>query len=88
MNQEVESDVKLTYSVNLFLTDSVMIFIVLMARRYRLNPDNIVTPVAGAIGDILTLGILVGFSLLFYSAFRKLEKNPRKNSEKTTVIFL
>ena len=48
-----------------------MIFIVLFARRFRLNPDNIATPVAGTIGDVLTLGILVGFSMLFYSALSK-----------------
>ncbi|XP_055344876.1 solute carrier family 41 member 1-like isoform X2 [Paramacrobiotus metropolitanus] len=51
------------------LQDTVMISTVLFAKRFRLNPDNIATPVAGTIGDVLTLSILAGFSYLFYSAF-------------------
>ncbi|XP_055354296.1 solute carrier family 41 member 2-like isoform X2 [Paramacrobiotus metropolitanus] len=51
------------------IQDTVMIGTILFAKRYHLNPDNIATPVAGTIGDVLTLGILSGFSYLFYSAF-------------------
>ncbi|XP_055354910.1 solute carrier family 41 member 1-like [Paramacrobiotus metropolitanus] len=52
------------------IQDSIMIATVLFAKRFRLNPDNIATPVAGTIGDVLTLSILAGFSYLFYSAFK------------------
>lgn len=44
-----------------------MIFVVLISRRFGINPDNVATPVAASLGDITTLVLLSGVAeLLFY----------------------
>ncbi|TNY18842.1 hypothetical protein DMC30DRAFT_354856, partial [Rhodotorula diobovata] len=44
---------------------SFMCSLVVLCRRFRVNPDNIATPVASALGDMVTLVILGGLSSLF-----------------------
>ncbi|GJN88462.1 hypothetical protein Rhopal_001428-T1 [Rhodotorula paludigena] len=44
---------------------SFMCSLVVLCRRFRINPDNIATPIASALGDMVTLVILGGLSSLF-----------------------
>ncbi|XP_062977451.1 solute carrier family 41 member 3 isoform X1 [Elgaria multicarinata webbii] len=40
----------------------VMIGVILGARRVGINPDNIATPIAASLGDLITLSLLAGIS--------------------------
>lgn len=44
-----------------------MICIVIGARKFGVNPDNIATPIAASLGDLITLSILALMSSFFYS---------------------
>ncbi|KAI5476232.1 magnesium transporter [Pseudohyphozyma bogoriensis] len=44
---------------------SFMCSLVIICRRFKINPDNIATPLASALGDLVTLVILGGLSSLF-----------------------
>lgn len=44
----------------------LMICIVVGARRFGVNPDNIATPIAASLGDLITLSILALISSFFY----------------------
>jgi solute carrier family 41 len=35
-----------------------MSLVITAARKLKINPDNIATPIAASVGDIVTLGIL------------------------------
>lgn len=43
-----------------------MICIVVGARRFGVNPDNIATPIAASLGDLITLSILALISSFLY----------------------
>lgn len=45
-----------------------MIIVILLSRRYQVNPDNIATPIAASLGDLTTLIILSSFGSLFLHA--------------------
>ncbi|XP_019490406.1 PREDICTED: solute carrier family 41 member 3-like, partial [Hipposideros armiger] len=44
----------------------LMVCIVIGARKLGVNPDNIATPIAASLGDLITLSILAFFSSFFY----------------------
>ena len=44
----------------------VMSVVVLLSRRFHVNPDNVATPIAGSFGDLVTLSILAGFGHVLY----------------------
>jgi solute carrier family 41 len=48
-----------------------MVGVILLSEKWKINPDNIATPIAASLGDVITLGVLSGFSLLFYSVYSK-----------------
>lgn len=43
-----------------------MTCIVVGARKFGINPDNIATPIAASLGDLITLSILALISSFFY----------------------
>ena len=47
---------------------SFVMGIILLAKKLNLNPDNIATPIASALGDVVTLSILTGVGTLLYWA--------------------
>ncbi|VDO74700.1 unnamed protein product [Heligmosomoides polygyrus] len=49
-----------TASFASLLLGLLMIGVVTLARRFKVNPDNITTPVAASLGDVSTLFILLG----------------------------
>uniref|UniRef100_A0AC34F140 SLC41A/MgtE integral membrane domain-containing protein n=1 Tax=Panagrolaimus sp. ES5 TaxID=591445 RepID=A0AC34F140_9BILA len=57
-----------TASLASFILSGIMIIVVLLSRRYQVNPDNIATPIAASLGDLTTLIILSTFGSLFLHA--------------------
>jgi uncharacterized membrane protein len=55
-----------------------MVCIVIGARKLGVNPDNIATPIAASLGDLITLSILALVSSFFYR--HKGRRNPRKKN--------
>lgn len=47
-------------------TGMLMVCIVIGARRLGINPDNIATPIAASLGDLITLSLLAFVSSFFY----------------------
>jgi len=50
----------------------IMIIVILLARRFKVNPDNVATPIAASLGDVTTLSLLAWISDIL---FRHLEQN-------------
>jgi len=48
-----------------------MIGVVMLSRRFNINPDNVATPVGGALGDLVTLSLLSAVAQLLYTALGK-----------------
>jgi solute carrier family 41 len=40
------------------LTDFVLVAVILLAHKVKLNPDNLATPLAASIGDLVALSVL------------------------------
>ncbi|KAI6175958.1 Solute carrier family 41 member 1 [Aphelenchoides bicaudatus] len=59
-----------TASLASFILGGIMILVVLVSRRYYVNPDNVATPIAASLGDLITLSILSVFGSLFLSAHK------------------
>ena len=53
---------------DLLSTGSLMVGVVLLSRKMKINPDNVATPIAASLGDLITLTLLAGVSSLLYSA--------------------
>jgi solute carrier family 41 len=49
-----------------FLLSSVMIIIVILSRPLNINPDNVATPIAASLGDLVTLCILSGIAIALF----------------------
>ncbi|XP_072576218.1 solute carrier family 41 member 3 isoform X4 [Vulpes vulpes] len=49
-----------------FALGVLMVCIVIGARKFGVNPDNIATPIAASLGDLITLSILAFVSSFFY----------------------
>nr|KAF6423810.1 solute carrier family 41 member 3 [Rousettus aegyptiacus] len=49
-----------------FALGILMVCIVIGARKFGVNPDNIATPIAASLGDLITLSILAFISSFFY----------------------
>ncbi|XP_033945970.1 solute carrier family 41 member 1-like [Pseudochaenichthys georgianus] len=44
----------------------VMVAVILGSRKMGINPDNVATPIAASLGDLITLSLLSGVSRLFF----------------------
>jgi len=58
-----------TASLASFALALVMIVVIVGARRCRCNPDNIATPIAASLGDVVTLGLLAWISDVLYNDY-------------------
>ncbi|KAK8769943.1 hypothetical protein V5799_013592, partial [Amblyomma americanum] len=56
-----------TASVASLLLGSLMVGVVILARKWHLNPDNVATPIAASLGDLTTLALLAGVSSLLFN---------------------
>ncbi len=43
-----------------------MIGVIIAARKVGINPDNVATPIAASLGDLITLSLLAGVSTGLY----------------------
>lgn len=61
-----------------------MVCIVIGARKLGVNPDNIATPIAASLGDLITLSILAFISSFFYKykGRRPREEGPASKAER------
>jgi cation transporter-like permease len=50
-----------------FISDFVMIAVILVSHRLRLNPDNVATPLAASVGDVVSITVLANVASLLYS---------------------
>ncbi|KAK3742167.1 hypothetical protein RRG08_019828, partial [Elysia crispata] len=49
----------------------VMVFVVLTSRYFSINPDNVATPIAASLGDLVTLALLAWISNTLFEAIGK-----------------
>jgi solute carrier family 41 len=54
---------------------SIVIFIIITAKKYNVNPDNIATPIAASLGDAVTLILLSLVGNFFYQFSKKIILN-------------
>ena len=45
-----------------------MVAVIMVARKCNINPDNVATPIAASLGDLITLGLLSWIASLLYDA--------------------
>lgn len=46
---------------------SIMVGVVVLSRRFHINPDNVATPIAASLGDLTTISLLAAISRALYS---------------------
>lgn len=50
----------------------IIMFIIIISSKFKINPDNIATPIAASLGDVVTLAILSSIGTLFYKVRDKI----------------
>lgn len=45
-----------------------MVLVIILSRMFRINPDNVATPIAASLGDLTTLALLAFISNSVYGA--------------------
>merc|ERR1712223_2331234 len=58
-----------TASLASFVLAVVMVVVITFARKFRCNPDNIATPIAASLGDVVTLGLLAWISDVLFDDY-------------------
>jgi len=61
-----------TASAASFILGLVMLAVIAVSRRYNVNPDNVATPIAAALGDLVTLSLLACVALFLTSTSNSL----------------
>lgn len=62
----------ITSSMASLLLGLVMVFVILLSRHFKINPDNVATPIAASLGDLTTLALLSCFASILYNEIGKL----------------
>jgi len=66
--REISSKPKLIGQIVIsFFADFVMIAVILISYRFKMNPDNLATPLAASIGDVVSISILSIMASEFFS---------------------
>ena len=55
-----------TAAIASFLLGAIMITVIVISYVVRINPDNVATPIAASLGDLVTLGLLSIFANWLY----------------------
>uniref|UniRef100_A0A182J9E1 SLC41A/MgtE integral membrane domain-containing protein n=1 Tax=Anopheles atroparvus TaxID=41427 RepID=A0A182J9E1_ANOAO len=55
-----------TATSSCFVLDFVLVAVILFTKRFKLNPDNLATPLAASIGDVVSISILSGMASLLF----------------------
>ncbi|XP_071438703.1 solute carrier family 41 member 1 [Hetaerina americana] len=56
-----------TATSSCFILDFVMIAVILLSHKFKMNPDNVATPLAASFGDVVSITLLSNVALLFHS---------------------
>lgn len=48
------------------VSGSVMVGVVMLSRKFHINPDNVATPVAASLGDLTTVSMLAAVSMVLF----------------------
>lgn len=56
-----------TASVASFALGLVMVGVIILSRRCKINPDNVATPIAASLGDLITLSLLSWIASLLFA---------------------
>ena len=51
---------------------TIMIGVIITSNYFRINPDNVATPIAASLGDLVTLGLLSVLAQGFYNLGSKI----------------
>lgn len=54
-----------------FFTDFVLVAVILLSQKYRLNPDNMATPLAASIGDVVSISLLSFIASILFDHISK-----------------
>lgn len=57
----------LTATMSCFILDFVLTAVIVISHKLKLNPDNVATPFAASIGDIVSLLVLSTWASLLYT---------------------
>lgn len=57
--------------INDFFIDFVLVAVILLSHKFNCNPDNMATPLAASIGDVVSLTMLSFIATLLYDIIRK-----------------
>lgn len=57
----------LTAVTTSFLLGSLLVTVIVLSYRMKMNPDNIASPVAASLGDVITLTFLASYSSLIFN---------------------
>ncbi|KAK2713968.1 hypothetical protein QYM36_009757 [Artemia franciscana] len=60
-----------TASTASFALGVIMMAVIYLSHKFNLNPDNVATPVAASLGDLITLGLLTAFASIFFDIHDK-----------------
>nr|XP_033338231.1 solute carrier family 41 member 1-like isoform X1 [Megalopta genalis] len=55
-----------TATSSCFILDFVMIAVIMVSYRCKMNPDNLATPLAASVGDVVSLSVLSGIASSLY----------------------
>ncbi|KDR12277.1 hypothetical protein L798_13766, partial [Zootermopsis nevadensis] len=56
-----------TATSSCFVLDLVMIGVIVASHRFRMNPDNLATPLAASIGDVVSINLLAYIAAAFFT---------------------
>lgn len=60
-----------------------MIGVIIASRKVGINPDNVATPIAASLGDLITLSLLAGVSTGLYKELGNEHTHTRVTDEVT-----
>lgn len=49
-----------------YILDFVLVAVILLSHKFHMNPDNLATPLAASIGDVVSLSILSFIASLLF----------------------
>jgi Divalent cation transporter len=55
-----------------FLADFVLVAVILLSNKYKVNPDNMATPLAASIGDVVSISMLSFITSILFARLGKL----------------
>lgn len=59
------------YHLSLSLVDFVLVAVIILSKKYKMNPDNLATPLAASIGDVVAISLLSFIASLLFQHLGK-----------------